>query len=103
MRTKFGEINGLTVPRDREGRYRTAVFEPYGKSIGVDEFIISLYSKGISTRRASEILEAIFRNKYSRSSISRITDATMEEVRRFQTTGVSLHSHLSGCPLLLSA
>ena len=47
MKTKFGEIDDLTVPRDREGKYRTALFEPYSKSIGVDELIISLYSKGI--------------------------------------------------------
>ena len=85
MKTKFGEIDDLTVPRDREGKYRTAVFEPYSRSIGIDELIISLYSKGISTRKASEILETIFQNRYSRSSISRITDATLEEVKRFQS------------------
>jgi len=84
MKTKFGEIDDLTVPRDREGRFRTAAFEPYSKSIGIDELVISLYSKGISTRKASEILESIFQNRYSRSSISRITDATMDEVKRFQ-------------------
>lgn len=84
MKTKFGEIDDLTVPRDREGRFRTAAFEPYSKSIGVDELIISLYSKGISTRKASDILESIFQNRYSPSSISRITDATLDEVKRFQ-------------------
>lgn len=47
MKTKFGKIDDLTVPRDREGNYRVAVFEPYSKSMGVDELIISLYSKGI--------------------------------------------------------
>jgi len=32
----------------------------------------------------SEILESIFQNRYSRSSISRITEITIEEVKRFQ-------------------
>ena len=78
------EIEDLNVPRDREGRFRTALFDPYARSIGIDELIISLYSKGISTRKMSEILESIFQNRYSRSSISRITEITIEEVKRFQ-------------------
>ena len=85
VKTRFGEIDDLTVPRDRDGKFRSAALEPYSRSIGLDELIISLYSKGISTRKASEILETIFQNRYSRSSISRITDATLEEVKRFQS------------------
>ena len=84
VKTKFGEIDDLSIPRDREGRFQSAALEPYSRSIGLDELIISLYSKGVSTRKASEILETIFQNRYSRSSISRITDATLEEVKRFQ-------------------
>ena len=56
VKTKFGEIEDLSVPRDREGRFRSAALEPYSRSIGLDELIISLYSKGVSTRKASEIL-----------------------------------------------
>lgn len=78
-------MDDLAVPRDREGRFRTAALEPYSRSMGIDELIISLYSKGVSTRKASEILETIFHNRYSRSSISRIMDATLEEVKRFQS------------------
>ena len=85
VKTKFREIEDLSVPRDREGRFRSAALEPYSRSIGLEELIISLYSKGVSTRKASEILEEIFQNRNSRSSISRITDATMEEVKRFQS------------------
>ena len=74
IKTKYGDIENLSVPKDR-GNFKTALFDPYGRSIGIEELIISLYSKGISTRKASEILETIFQNRYSRSSISRITDA----------------------------
>jgi len=84
MKTKFGEIDGLNVPGDREGKFRTGIFNPYARSIGIDELIISLYSKGISTRKMSEIFESIFQNRYSRSSISRITEITIEGVKRFQ-------------------
>ncbi len=85
MKTRIGEIEDLNVPRDREGTFRTAVFEPYSRSIGIDELVIALYSKGISTRNSAEILQTIFQNRYSKSTISAITEATMEEVKRFQS------------------
>ena len=49
MKTKMGEIRDLNVPRDRNGSFQTAAFEPYSRSIGIDELILALYSKGIST------------------------------------------------------
>ncbi len=84
LKTKLGSIENLQIPRDRDGNFRTAVFEPYDRSIGVDELIISLYAKGVFTRKVLEILETVFRNRYSRSGISRITKATMDEVMKFQ-------------------
>ena len=63
VKTKFREIEDLSVPRDREGRFRSAALEPYSRSIGLEELIISLYSKGVSTRKASEILEEIFQSR----------------------------------------
>ena len=67
MKTKFGEIEYLNVPGDMEGKFRTALFDPCARPIGIDELIISLYSKGISTWKMSEILESIFQDSYSRS------------------------------------
>ena len=84
MKTRIGEIKDLNVPRDREGSFQTAVFEPYSRSIGIDELILALYSKGVSTRNSAEIMQTIFQNRYSRSTISAITEATLEEVKRFQ-------------------
>ena len=84
MKTRMEEINNLNVPRDREGSFQTAVFEPYSRSIGIDELILALYSKGISTRNSAEITQTIIQNRYSKSTISAITEATLEEVKRFQ-------------------
>ena len=84
MKTRMGEINNLNVPRDRDGSFRTALFEPYSRSIGIDELILAFYSKGISTRNSAEIMHTILQNRYSKSTISKITEVTLEEVRRFQ-------------------
>ena len=42
-----------------------------------------MYSKGVSTRKMAEILEELFHNKYSRSTISRITDITVPEINKW--------------------
>ena len=61
MKTRIGEIMDLNLPRDREGSFKTSVFEPYSRSIGTDELIMALYSKGISTMNTSEIMNTLFR------------------------------------------
>ena len=83
MKTRLGEINNLNVPRDREESFQTAAFEPYSRSIRIDELILALYPKGISTRNSAEIMQTIFQNRYSKSTVSAITEATLEEVKKF--------------------
>ena len=74
LNTKYAFIDDLKVPRDREGNFRTMVFEPYRRSLDIEDLILALYSNGISTRRISMILEEIFQGRYSKSTISKITD-----------------------------
>ena len=83
LKTKYGEIKQLNIPRDRDSNFHTQVIEPYNRSIGMEDLIVSMYSNGISTRRIAGIMEDILGNKYSKSTISRITDLTMEEVYKF--------------------
>jgi transposase-like protein len=82
LKTKYGELKELKVPRNRDNKFHSAVIE-YNKTIGLEELITSLYSNGVSTRKISEILRDVFNNKYSPSSISKITDIALEEVNKF--------------------
>jgi len=41
------------------------VFEPYRRSLDIEDLILALYSNGISTRRISMILDEIFHGRYS--------------------------------------
>jgi transposase-like protein len=41
-----------------------------------------MYSKGVSTRKMAEILEELFQNRYSKSTISRITGITVPEINK---------------------
>jgi putative transposase len=83
--TRYGKINDLRVPRDRDNDFQTALFEPYDRNIGIDDLVVSMYSKGVSTRKMAEILEEIFHNKYSKSTISRITDITIPEISKWRS------------------
>ncbi len=83
LKTKYGEIKQLNIPGDGDSNFHTQVIEPYNRSIGMEDLIVSMYSNGISTRRIAGILEDILENKYSKSTVSRITDLTIEEVYKF--------------------
>jgi len=39
------EIEDLNVSGDREGKFRTGIFNPYARSIGIDDLIRSRYPK----------------------------------------------------------
>ena len=62
--TRYGKIEDLKVPRDRSNEFQTALFQRYERNIGIDDLVISMYSKGVSTRKMAEILEELFHNRY---------------------------------------
>ena len=84
--TRYGKINDLRVPRDRNNEFKTALFEPYQRNIGIYDLVVSMYSKGISTRKMAEILEELFHNKYSKSAVSRITEIAVPEINKWRST-----------------
>ena len=83
--TRYGKINDLRVPRDRDNNFQTAIFDRYQRNIGIDDLVVSMYSKGISTRKMAEVLEEIFHNRYSKSTISRITEITIPEIQKWSS------------------
>ena len=48
--TRYGKINDLRIPRDRDNEFQTALFEKYQRNVGIDDLVVSMYSKGVSTR-----------------------------------------------------
>jgi len=43
-----------------------------------------MYSKIISTRKMADILDEVFHSRYSRSTISRITDITVPKIEKWK-------------------
>jgi transposase-like protein len=59
VKTKFGEIEDLSVLRDREGRFRSAALEPYSRSIGLEE-LKRFQSRPLESRYIAIFLDALF-------------------------------------------
>jgi putative transposase len=55
---------------------------------GVDEIVLSLYAKGLTTGEISAHFEQIYGARVSRETISRITDKVLEEMTDWQNRPV---------------
>ena len=84
IKGSFGRMP-LAVPRDRNGTFEPQIIEKHQtRFTGFDENIISLYSRGLTTREIQEHLEEIYHVEVSPALISNVTEEVMEEVRAWQ-------------------
>ena len=75
----------LATPRDRQSRFAPQLVEKRQTRVGVlDERILSLYAKGMSTRDIVTMLEELYGANVSPTLISKVTDAVMEQVTEWQ-------------------
>ena len=81
--TRVGKLE-LRVPQDRQGRFRTEVFERYQRSekalVGA---MTEMYVQGVSTRKVKAITEELCGHEVSASTISRLNVKLDEELERF--------------------
>ena len=77
----------LQVPRDRAGTFEPLLIPKRSGRIagGLDDMIISLYAHGMSVRDILHHLEQVYGTQLSHETVSRITDAVLEEVRAWQS------------------
>lgn len=85
VRSSFGELL-LNVPRDRENEFEPIVVEKHSREISsdIEKKIISMYSKGMSTRDISEHVKDIYGISMSADMISRVTNTIMEQAKEWQ-------------------
>ena len=70
LKTRVGTIE-LRVPQDREGTFKTEVFDRYQRSekalvVGLME----MYLEGVSTRKVTDVTEALCGTSFSKSTVS---------------------------------
>ncbi len=83
--TKYGKINDLNIPRDRNGEFEQQLIPPYKRRDGwLEDMVIQLYANGVSTREIGTIIEKLYKNNYSPTTISNITDVAIEEINKWR-------------------
>jgi putative transposase len=81
--TRVGKIE-LRVPQDRQGRFRTEVFERYQRSEkALVAAMLEMYVQGVSTRKVKTITEELCGHEFSSSTVSRIVKTLDEELEKF--------------------
>jgi len=81
--TRIGKIE-LRVPQDRQGRFRTEVFERYQRSEkALVTAMMEMYLQGVSTRKVKAVTEELCGHGFSSASISRIVSRLDEELEKF--------------------
>lgn len=80
-----GEVE-LDVPRDRDGTFEPVIVKKRQRRLTeVDEIVLSLYARGLTTGEISAHFAQIYGASVSKETVSRITDKVIEEMTTWQT------------------
>jgi transposase-like protein len=78
--TEIGPVE-IEVPRDREGSFEPVIVRKRQRRLtGVDGIVLSLTARGLTTGEVSAHLAEVYGASVSKDTISRITDAVVEEM-----------------------
>lgn len=89
MRTSFGPAT-LEIPRDRNGDFEPRVVPKYETvQSDVEEKIVSMYAKGMTTRDINAHMADIYGVDISAAMVSSITDKILPLVHEWQTRQLS--------------
>jgi len=88
-KTVLTEASGpvdIDVPRDRQGTFEPQIVKKRQRRLGgVDQVVLSLYAKGLTTGEISAHFAEIYGASVSKETISRITDRVLEEMQEWAT------------------
>ena len=89
VRSKYGEFQ-VDVPQDRQSSFEPQILPKRQKDISsIDDKIISMYAKGMTTRQISETIEDIYGFEVSEGMISDITDKLLPRIEEWQNRPLS--------------
>lgn len=84
VRSNYGEFQ-IDVPQDRQSSFEPKVVKKRQKDIsGIDQQIISMYARGLTTRQISEQIKEIYGFECSEGFISDVTDKILQEIDDWQ-------------------
>ena len=84
VNSSYGSMD-IDVPQDRKSTFEPQIVKKRQKDISdIDQKIISMYAKGMTTRQISETIEDIYGFEASEGFISDVTDKIMPQIEDWQ-------------------
>ena len=84
VKTEKGPIT-IDVPRDRDGSFEPQLVQKGQRRSGIlDQQVIALYSKGMTTREITATIKEMYDVDISPTLVSHITESVIEDVRQWQ-------------------
>ena len=82
--TEIGPVE-IEVPRDRDASFEPVIVKKRQRRLdGIDEIVLSLTARGLTTGEVAAHFDEVYGAKVSRDTISRITDKVIEEMTEWQ-------------------
>jgi putative transposase len=76
----------VEIPRDRLGNFEPQLIGKYQRRLpGFDDKVLSMYSRGMTTRDIQDHIEEIYQTQISAELISTITDEVLEDIDAWQS------------------
>lgn len=89
IKTTSGELE-IHVPQDRNAEFEPKVVPKYKRDISeIEQKIINMYSRGLTTREISEQIEDIYGFEASAELVSKITDKIIPQIEEWQNRPLS--------------
>ena len=84
VRSELGPVE-LDIPRDRKGEFVPKIVPKYSRDIsGIEEKVISLYARGMSTRDIHDQIKDLYGVEVSAEMVSKITEHIVPEIKEWQ-------------------
>ena len=84
LKSEFGSFE-FETPRDRNGEFEPQIVPKNTRDVsGIEDKIISLYSRGLTTREINEQIQDLYGIEVSATMVSNITDQIIPEIKEWQ-------------------
>lgn len=85
LKTRMGKVE-IAVPRDRNGEFEPQAVRKYQTTAGgLEDQVVAMYAKGMSTRDIEDHLKDIYGIDVSPTLVSKITDKIMPQILEWQS------------------
>jgi len=89
LKSTMGELE-ISVPQDRNSEFEPKVVPKYKRDISeIEQKIINMYARGLTTREISEQIEDIYGFEASAQLVSRVTDKIIPQIEEWQNRHLS--------------